>query len=383
MALRAILLPLALSFALAGCVPAAETPASSAPTAAPVAITDRTARELSDVLAAQSAAVRSKDLSGFQRTIDGTRLAFRRCEAQFFDTATRLGGTTLIPGRVLSVDAYHDTYARAYVGDDALGYAPVYFRRDDAGHWIVTEPLTDELGGEQQRTIDGLAIEFWGVDDAVVDAYAASAVKARNAAAAVAPRPATTAWSLRILPTRETVGLSSVCGASADSSFRNDRIRIFPGAVRVDRSLRKVTAESDALFRHEALHQVQFAFIPRITSRLDWWLIEGWPDFIAQSRSVAAIRANVCAPAIPTFKQLVDGPRLEADTPPEIQFQYYSYANTMVGYLYEMYGKNAYWDLVALFQDEVDPKINYPKALKATPDAFYTGWLTWARKQYC
>lgn len=374
---------LVLSLALSSCASTAEAPDPSGATAVPVTITDRTARELSDVLATQSAAVRFKDLAAFQRTIDGTRLAFRRCEAQFFDTAARRGGTTLIPGRVLSVEPYHLTYARAWVGEDAYGYVPVYFRRDAADHWIVTEPTADELGGEQQRTIDGVAVEYWGVDDAVIEAYAASAVKARNAAAAVAPRPTTTPWSLRILPTREAVGVSGSCGTAADSSGQTYRIRTFPDALRLDRSLRKATAQTDALFLHEALHQVQYAFIPKITVRLDWWLIEGWPDNVAQTTPVAEIRSNVCAPAVPTFKQLVDGPRLEADTPPEVQGQYYSYANTMIGYLTETYGKNAYWDLVSLYQDEVDPQKNYPKALRVTPEAFYSGWLTWAKKKYC
>jgi hypothetical protein len=359
-----------------------DTNGASAPPV-PVTVSSRTPGEIADLLARYNAAVRAKDLAAFQRTIDGTRLAFRRCEAQFFDIAARLGYQGLLPGRVAAVEPYHGTYVRAWVGDEGLGYERLYFRLNDARAWVLTEPTLDDLGGERTRTFDGLAVEYWGADEDVIDVYVASALRARDAAAAIAPRPTKTPWSLRILPTRETIGVTAACGTGADSSGFTYAIRVFPGAIFVDRSRDRVVPATDALFMHEALHQVQYSFIPKITVRLDWWLVEGWPDYTAQSRSQREIRSNICAPTVPTFKQLVDGPRIEADTPPEVRFQYYSYANTMVGYLYETFGENAYWDLVSLYPDNVEPKNNYPKALGVTPEAFYSGWLAWAKRKYC
>src|SRR5205807_1262976 len=82
----------------------------------------KTASELVAVMTTWQQAVAKKDLTGFQATIDLTRAAFRRCQSETFDIASRQGfsPTTV---KIAKVEPYLDLYARAYVGDDANGYS--------------------------------------------------------------------------------------------------------------------------------------------------------------------------------------------------------------------------------------------------------------------
>jgi hypothetical protein len=91
---------------------------------------------------------------------------------------------------------------------------------------------------------------------------------------------------------------------------------------------------------------------------------------------------TVCG-TVPSFKQLVDGPPQEVDTPPEVPGQYYVFAHTMVEYLYATFGNDAYWNLMTAYKDSVDPKITYPQVLKVTPDKLYGDWQAWAKQKYC
>ena len=138
-----------------------------------------------------------------------------------------------------------------------------------------------------------------------------------------------------------------------------------------------------AVFHHEGLHYLQDQFIHKITIRLDWWLIEGWPDFIAQTSSRSAIRAALCTGTLPTLKRLIDGVPTEPDTPPELTSQYYALANTLVDYVYATKGAQAYWDLLTLYKDVPDYRVQYPKVFGVEPDAFYASWLAYAKRKYC
>ena len=56
----------------------------------------------------------------------------------------------------------------------------------------------------------------------------------------------------------------------------------------------------------------------------------------------------------------------------------------MVEYVYKIGGgANAYWDLMTAYKAGVDAKVNLPKVLGVTPEAFYAGWLSWAKQTYC
>src|SRR5207249_12271780 len=93
-------------------------------------------------------------------------------------------------------------------------------------------------------------------------------------------------------------------------------------------------------------------------------------------------RGGVCEqPAHP--KRIIDGVPTEPDTPPELTGNYYALANSMVEYVYATYGPQSYWNLVPLYKDNVHHRVNYPKIFKVEPDAFYQGWLAFAKKKYC
>jgi len=372
-----------LALALAACTPSA-TPAPSG--TEQVTVTDRTATELVAVMNAWQTAIAKKDLTGFQATIDLTRAAFRRCQTETFDIAARQG-FPLTDLKIAKVEPYLDTYARAYVGNDGTGYSRMYFRRE-AGKWIRSEPLDTELGGDQTKTVDGLQLSYYGIDSDVIDAYAAAGNDARAFLLKQAQGHTTTgqAFGLRIFPTRGAAGPNVACNVAGFhlTAVANDPfIRLFSNALSFKPDLSAVTDSTASIIRHEGLHWLQDQFINGISARLPFWLVEGWPDYIGQSRSLAAKKDVVCNTATPTYTQLENGAPDTADTPPELAGQYYSFANTMVEYVYKIGGPNAYWDLMTAYQAGVDAKVNLPKVLGVTPDAFYSGWLTWVKQTYC
>jgi hypothetical protein len=54
----------------------------------------------------------------------------------------------------------------------------VYFRRA-GGKWIRSEPLESELGGDRTKTVNGLQLSYYGIDDDVIDRYASAGADAR------------------------------------------------------------------------------------------------------------------------------------------------------------------------------------------------------------
>ena len=363
------------------------TPPAASPSAPEkVVITDKTNGELVAVYNAYQTALSRKDLTGFQATIDLTRPAFRRCQTESFDVASRLGYSP-INAKIAKVEPYLDTYVRAYLGTDAAGYSRVYFRRDGA-KWIRTEPLESELGGDKMKTVDGLQLSYFGIDDDVIDKYAASGTTTRAFLLKQAEGHTKTgqAFGLRIFPTRGAAGPTVSCstaGYHLVNSPEDPYIRLLSNALSFKPDLSGVTETTAGFVRHEGLHWLQDQFSPSATSRLPWWLAEGWPDYIGDTRGTAVKRGVLCSTPTPTYKQLEDGVLQTPETPPELPAQYYVFANTMVEYLYKTYGPNAYWDLMTAYLAGVDSRVNLPKVLKVTPDAYYTAWLAWAKQTYC
>ena len=374
---------LALALVLAACTSSAP-PTPSGPEK--VALTDKTASELIAVMTAWQAALSKKDLTGFQATIDLTRAAFRRCQSESFDIASRQGFTPF-DVKIARVEPYLDSYVRAYVGDDASGYSRMYFRRE-AGRWIRSEPLDSELGGDQTKTVDGLQLSYYGIDSDVIDTYAASGNDVRAFLLKQAEGHTATGqtFGLRIFPTRGAAGPNVACGVAGFhlTNVPNDPfIRLFSNALSFKPDLTAVTESTASIIRHEGLHWLQDQFIVGISARLPFWLVEGWPDFVGQSRSLAVKKNVVCNTTTPTYKQLEDGVLQTPETPPELPGQYYSFANTMVEYVYKIGGPNAYWELMTTYKAGVDAKVNLPKVLNVTPENFYSGWITWAKQTYC
>ena len=350
-----------------------------------VTITDKTATELLAVYNASQTALGKKDLTGFQATIDLTRAAYRRCQSEAFDVASR-SGFSPIDAKITKVEPYLGTYVRAYLGTDAGGYGRVYFRRE-GGKWIRTEPLDAELGGDKAKTVDGLRLTYFGIDDDVIDKYGATGNAVRAFLLKLAEGHTTTgqAFGLRIFPTRGAAGPNVACstaGFHLPNVPSDPFLRLFSNALLFNADL-SVSDTTAGIVRHEGLHWLQDQFSPSVSSRMPFWMVEGWPDYIGQSRGAATKRNVLCNTPTPTYKQLEDGVLQTPETPPELPGQYYAFANTMIEYVYKTYGTNAYWDLMTAYKAGVDAKVNLPKVLGVTPEAFYSAWLAWAKQTYC
>jgi len=377
---------LAFGLGVTSCAPEAAPAASTQPTQAPVAVTASTANEIQALLTKRQDALGSKDLKGFQATIDLTRPALRRCQQESFDIAARQGfqRTTV---KVAKVEPYAGTYVRAYVGDDQRGYQRLYFRREGSG-WLYSEPLENELGGDRSKTVGGLALTYYGIDDDIIDVYAAAGNAARTFVAKQAEGHTTTgaSFGLRIFPTRGAAGPNVGCavgGFHLPNVPSDPYIRLFSNILLLKPGLTEMSESAQSIVRHEALHWLQDQFSPGITARLGFWLTEGWPDYIGQSRTEGEKQRVVCTTPTPTFKQLEDGVLETPETPPELPTQYYAFANTMIEYLYVTFGPNAYWELMAVYKAGVDAKVNFPKVLNVTPEQFHSGWIAWAKKKLC
>ena len=374
------------SLAVAACAPgpvtATASPAATGPEA--VEVTDKTLGEIQAVMTAQHDALEKRDLKAYQTTFDGQRGALRRCKQESFDVAGRVG-TSPSAFKVIKVTPYLTTYARAWVDEGSIGVSRYYFRKTE-GRWIQSEPTDSEVGPEKHTTVDTIDIDYWGIDDDVIDALGKGTLQARELVLQNLLSDVRKPFGIRFYPTRSTQGVQGcnvvgfhIPNAAADDKF----IRFFRYWFTPD--LKLLSPPTISFIQHEALHWAQDQFSPGISARLDWWLVEGWPDYIGQSRTEAYKRATVCNSPTPTFKQLVDGPRSDLpDFPPEDAVRYYAFANTMVEYLYAQFGgANAYKQLLTVYKSGVDPKVNYPQVLKVTPEDFYSGWMAFAKKKYC
>jgi len=371
---------LSLTILIGGCN--AAPPAQSSPTPATVVINENTKSEITALLQKRQVALAKKDLQGFQATIDMTRPALRRCQQESFDVAARQGATAAAP-TVGEVEVYAGTYVRAYVDDQGSGYVRLYFKNSGSG-WVLTEPKESELGGERTKTVSGVDLSYWGIDDDIIDSFGRAGADTRDFLLKLATKPTTRPFALRLFPTRESVGLTASCGTAGSSMLApsgDPFLRFYKYWIGAD--FVGPSEYQRAVLKHEGLHWLQEQTIPGILARLDWWLIEGWPDYIGETRGTIEKVSAICRNQIPTFKQMVDGPYADPNVTPERIVQFYAYANTMIEYLYATFRKDVYWDLMVAYKDSVDPQVNYPRVLSVTPAQFYEGWLAFAKKTYC
>ncbi len=372
---------------LAACAPgpitASATPAASRP--APVEVTDKTLGEIQAVMQAQHDALEKRDLKAYQATFDGQRGAFRRCKQETFDAAGRTG-VSASALQVIKVEPYGGIYGRAWIDEGGGEIARYYFRKVD-GRWVQSEPTDDEIGAEKTTTVDGVDIDYWAIDDDVIDALGKGTTDARQ----IVPRNQLSEtrrlFGIRFYPTRAAAGLQQCfyVGFHIPNAAKDDKyIRFLRYWFSPD--LKSASVRTVRFITHEALHWAQDDFIPGISARLDWWLVEGWPDYVGQNTALSGKANAICRTQIPPFDKLVDAERVfdREGSPVEERLRYYAFANTMVEYLYAQFGgANAYKQLLTVYKAGVDPKVNYPQVLKVTPEDFYSGWLAFAKKKYC
>ena len=363
------------------CTPTTIPPAGSASAgvAEKPAINEQTRGEIQALLQKQVTSMASKDQPAFQTTIDQERRALVRCANESYDIATRQGAGAV--AQVGKIEPYLDTYVRAYVSEGVNGQRRVFFRRID-GRWVQTEPKDEELGGEKKTTIEDIQIDYWGIDQDVIDALGKGTLAARKTVLDnLLSDTRRDALAIRFYPTRSVSGIQgcTVVGFHLQNVASDPYVRFFRYWFNTDGSL---SASTISFITHEWLHWAQDQFSPGITARLPWWMTEGWPDYAGRSRTDSTIKFVLCQTATPTLKQLEDG--AAADSPPELSPQYYAFANTMVEYLYATYGgKDAYRNLLVAFKADAVPANVFPKMLNITSTAFYDGWKAAAKKKYC
>ncbi len=334
------------------------------------------------MLQAQRDALIKRDLKGYQATFDGARNAFRRCKQESFDIAARQGASPDAQ-QIVKVEPYGGTYVRAWVDGESSGIIRTYFRMVD-GKWVQTEPTTDEVGAEKKTTVDGIDIDYWAIDDDVIDTLGKGTVSARDSILQNQLTGSKQLFGIRFYPTRSVAGIveCSVVGFHLPNRPEDKYIRFFRYWFTPD--TKALSPATISFIQHEGLHWAQDQFIAGISARLDWWLVEGWPDYIGQSRSTDYKRTVICTTATPTYKQLADGPRTDLpETNPEDAVRYYAFANTMIEHLYAQFGPDAYKKLLVAYKDLADPNVNLPKVLNVTTAEFHSGWIAFAKRKYC
>ena len=365
------------------CTPPSGGPDTSAGTSvagAKPAINEQSRGAIQALLQRQHDTNATRDQKSFEATIDPDRRALVRCANEAFDIAGRQG--VQATPQVGKIEAYLDTYVRAYVSEGSLGLRRIFFRQLPDGKWVQTEPKDEELGGEKKTTVDDIQIDYWGLDQDVVDALGKGTLAAKKIVIDnLLSDSRRDALAIRFYPTKSVSGIQgcTVVGFHFTNVPTDPYVRFFRYWFNTDGS---VTAPTISFMSHEWLHWAQDQFSVGITARLPWWLVEGWPDFVGQSRTADQIKFVLCQTQTPTLKQLEDG--ADPNGPPELGAQYYGFANSMVEYLYATYGgADAYRKLLVAFKDDARPAIAMPKALGITPEAFYSDWLVAAKKKYC
>ncbi|HUQ42746.1 MAG TPA: hypothetical protein VM052_09605 [Candidatus Limnocylindrales bacterium] len=343
------------------------------------AINEQTRGEIQALLQKQVNSMSSKDQTTFQSTIDPERRALVRCANESYDVSTRQGVGAA--GQVGKIESYLDTYVRAYVTEGSNGARRLFFRKID-GKWVQSEPKDDELGGEKKTTVDDIQIDYWGLDQDVIDALGKGTLAARKVVLEnVLSDTRRDALAIRFYPTRSVSGIQgcTVVGFHLTNVASDPYVRFFRYWFTPTGELSPSTI---TFISHEWLHWAQDQFSPGITARLPWWLVEGWPDYAGQSRTESTIKFVVCQTTTPTLKQLEDG--ADPNGPPELAPQYYAFANSMVEYLYATYGgKDGYRKLLLAFKEDAVPANVFPKVLSVSSTAFYDAWKTAAKKKYC
>jgi len=365
-----------------GCsaAPAPSASASASAAAVKPQINEQTRGAIQALLQKQHDTMATRDQTAFAATVDPDRLALKRCANESYDIATRQG-VGAVP-QVGKIEAYLDTYVRAYVQEGATGLRRIFFRQTADGKWVQTEPKDDELGGEKKTTVEDIQIDYWGIDQDVVDALGKGTLAARKVVLDNLLSPSRRdPLAIRFYPTRSVSGIQgcTVVGFHLTNVASDPYVRFFRYWFNADGTISPATI---TFMSHEWLHWAQDQFSAGITARLPWWAVEGWPDYVGQSRTDDTKKFVVCQTATPTLKQLEDG--ADPNAPPELSPQYYAFANTMVEYLYAQYGGiDAYRRLALGFKDDARSAIVFPKVLNITADQFYDGWKAAAKKKYC
>ncbi|MEK7862263.1 MAG: hypothetical protein AAB295_03255, partial [Chloroflexota bacterium] len=270
--MRHLLIVLLAAAVVVSCT-ATSTPLPSASgSAAPpkLEINEQTRGEIQALLQRQRDAVSGRQLETYLATIDAGSLALKRCATESFDIAGRqgTGGTP----QVGKIEAYQ-SYVRAWVQEGSNGQRRLFFKKGADGKWLQAEPKESELGGEKKTTVEDIQIDYWGVDQDVIDALGRSAIVARGVTLKnLLSAERRTPLAVRFYPTRSVSGITgcSTAGFHLPNTPNDPYIRMLRYWFSASGEASPTTTE---ILTHEWLHWAQDQFSTGITARLPWWMV--------------------------------------------------------------------------------------------------------------
>lgn len=367
MPIRGLLVAFALL--LAACSSGGEAPRA---TPSPVASVSALA-ELRDLFAARRRALAAHDLHAYERTYDGSKLAFAACMREQFDAGE---SESLTPIRADPFGMYY----RVIVADAEGDYQRLFARRD-AGTLQLTEPAPDEIG-ELRSKIDGpIRVNYWAIDEDIADGIAIAAHQVYEFVAREALVTTKANFSVQLYPLRSlSKGAPCWIGGSLTGSRIQPVINLPVYALSFDAAFRMPSSSTYLLVRHEALHWIQEQNAPGAFARAPWWLVEGWPEFMSHVDPSDVMRA-LCITGFPALHDVSQHRPLTQVSSLEATIRY-SVATTMVDHVVTTYGQRRYWELYAgsLFADNdrvFKVLVGHDQA------AHYEAWLDWAMTKYC
>lgn len=359
----------ALALVLAACSPGGESPAPTPSAPASVSVL----AELRDLFAARRKALTAQDLDAYQRTYDGSKSAFAACMREQFDAGE---SESLTPVRAEPFG----TYYRVIVADAEGDYHRVFARRD-GGTLQLTEPAADEVG-ELRSKIDGpIRVNYWAIDEDIADGVAIAAHQVYDIVAREALVTTKANFSVQLYPVRSLTNDAPcwIAGSQTGSRFR-PVINLPVYALSFDAAFRMPSPSTYLLIRHEALHWIQEQNAPGAFARAPWWLVEGWPEFMAQFDASDVIRV-LCVAGFPDMEDVTQHRRVTDVSGLEATIRY-AVASTMVDHVVTTYGTRRYWELYAGSLLADNDRV-FKVLLGRDQAAHYEVWLDWVEAKYC
>lgn len=356
-----------------------------------------TITKLEALLHARADAMGRGDLKAFTDTIDTTRPAFRRMQQRMFELPNDF--VSLQSSFKISGAERYKGYVRAFVQMtlEGNGYFGVFagmqeesrlYFREVSGRWILTEPIGAETGDEKSRAAGDATTVYWSMDDDIADVFARDVTDAQTWAAKQAPKPASFKVQIAFVPTAELAGPG--WDATVGWNYKGAGEGVYAAWYGLDESRAHVSAYAQFALRTIALDRMRDAMFPgagSTGSRLsnDVWLDKGWGLFVTGLDFTAVLRQSCAGIPIPTLRQLSAGPpRLgEPGASAETYARAYAYSQSMVAYLFDRFGPEAYWRLLDAYVSKGASASTFAAALNTSQDDFYAAWLTWQKKKYC
>jgi hypothetical protein len=361
----------------------------------PSVIEPRAPEQIQALLDRHLESIERRDLAEYSHTVDGRSTAFYFCMREFFDLGD-LRAQALRPNRLRSLEQVSPSLARGFV-EQRDGIVVQYFRRSSVNAWSLSafaaagarwsfsQPDPAELGERRTRTIDGVTLTYWQIDEHMSELLAREAALARDSATRYLSSTEAQRADLDVvlLPRRELTDTRRTClGAGWYDQSSND-VLVYRYSFR-DRG-GDLSDRTKQMIRHEALHWAQWR---RADMRgVDWWLREGWPQHVLGEELDTALLARHACPSSgrpPTLTELMRGPGI-VDPSGERALMLYAAAQSLMAFVYEIpgVGDPVYWAAVHGLSEGRPRAAVYEDLLGRSFERLHQQWLERTRQTLC